>query len=312
MMNMKPIQTSLQRWINDNDAFKQRHAAMKKEILSHPEIVAFLNEHPQITDVEIEKRLNKLYEYITQSVQCDRCKNYQSCKNILQGYSPILQYVNDEIHLAYEKCQNHLQFEKVEKSQKLIQSIYMPREILNARIENIEIDAHRSQAIKELTLFLDQAEKALPERGLFFSGPFGVGKTYFLGAIANRLKEFNISSMLIYMPEFVREIREAIRDNSVQEKINIFKQADVLMLDDIGAETLSAWFRDEVLGSILQYRMMEKLPVFFTSNYTMNQLEEILATTTKGEVERVKAGRIMERIKQVSKEVRVNGENRRN
>src|SRR5690625_522349 len=311
MMNMKPIQNSLQRWINDNDAFQKRHQKMKKEILSHPEISAFLNKYPQITDHEIDKHLNKLYEYTTQSVQCDRCRDFTSCQNILPGYSPLLQYVNDDIHLAYEKCHNHLQHEKVAQSQRLIQSIYMPREILQARIENIAIDAYRSQAIKEITMFLDHAKDTLPERGLFFSGPFGVGKTYFLGAIANRLKEFDISSMLIYMPEFVREIREAIRDNSVQEKINIFKQADVLMLDDIGAETLSAWFRDEVLGSILQYRMMEKLPVFFTSNYTMSQLEEILATTTKGDVEKVKAGRIMERIKQVSIEVPVKGENRR-
>lgn len=312
MIEMKPIQTSLQQWINNNDAFKQRHDAMKKEILNHPAIIAFLNEHPQITNIEIDKRLNRLYEYITQSIQCDRCESYQSCKNMLQGYSPILQYSNDEIHLTYEKCQNHLQYEKVEQNQKLIQSIYMPREILDARIENILVDANRTKAIKETAKFLDDAKTALPERGIFFSGPFGVGKTYFLGAIANRLKQFNISSMLIYMPEFVREIRDAIKDNTVQEKINVFKQADVLMLDDIGAETLSAWFRDEVLGSILQYRMMEKLPVFFTSNYTMKQLEEILATSTKGEVERVKAGRIMERIKQVSNEVIVDGENRRN
>lgn len=312
MMEMKPIQTSLKRWINDNDAFKQRHEAMKREILSHPEIVAFLEMHPQITDEEINKRLNKLYEYMTQSIQCDRCKNYDNCKNMLQGYSPILQYVNEEIHIAYEKCQNHLRYEKVEQSQQLIKSIYVPKEILNARIENIAIDTHRSTAIKEISKFLDDAKNELPERGIFFSGPFGVGKTYFLGAIANRLKQFNISSMLIYMPEFVREIRDSIKDNTVQEKIEVFKQADVLMLDDIGAETLSAWFRDEVLGSILQFRMMEKRPVFFTSNYTMKQLEDILATSTRGDVEIVKAGRIMERIKQVSNEVKVDGDNRRN
>lgn len=311
MVEMKPIQTSLQRWINDNDGFKQRHEQMKREILAHPTISAFLREHPQITDEEIDKRLNKLYEYMTQSIQCDRCESYKTCKNMMQGYSPILQYINDEIHISYEKCHSHLQYEKVEQSQKLIQSIYMPREILQAKIENIAIDSDRSSAIKEISTFLDAAQNELPARGLFFSGPFGVGKTYFLGAIANRLKQFNVSSMLIYMPEFVREIREAIQDNTVQEKIDIFKQADVLMLDDIGAETLSAWFRDEVLGSILQFRMMENRPVFFTSNYTMKQLENILATTTKGDVDRVKAGRIMERIKQVSREVNVDGANRR-
>lgn len=312
MIEMKPIQSSLQRWINDNDAFKQRLEGMKKEILNHPEIRLFLEKHPQISDQEITKRLNKLYEYITQSIQCERCTSYNACKNMLQGYSPILQYVNNEIHLSYEKCTNHLRFEKMEQKQKLIQSVYMPKEILQARMSNIYPDYHRTLALKEADDFLEAAKNSLPEKGLFFTGPFGVGKTYLLGAIANELQEDNISSMLIYMPEFVREIREAIQDNTVQKKINIFKQADVLMLDDIGAETLSAWFRDEVLGSILQYRMMEKLPVFFTSNYTMKQLENILATSTKGEVEKVKAGRIMERIKQVSKEVKVAGKNRRN
>lgn len=311
MIYMKSIQTSLQRWINENEQFKQRHEQMKREILNHPDIKKFLDEHPEITDVEIDKRLNKLYEYTTQSIQCDRCENYHSCMNIVKGYSPILQFVHGEIHLSYEKCQNHLMEEKRQEKQQLIKSMYIPKEILLARVENIVATEDRKIAIKELTSFLDEAEKSLPEKGLFFSGPFGVGKTYFLGAIANRLKEFNYSTIIIYMPEFVREMRDAIRDNTVQEKIDVFKKADVLMLDDIGAETLSAWFRDEVLGSILQYRMMESLPVFFTSNYTMDQLEEILATSTKGDVEKVKAGRIMERIRQVSKEVIVHGENRR-
>src|SRR5699024_7759224 len=115
---------------------------------------------------------------------------------------------------------------------------------------------------------------------------------------------------LIYMPEFVREIKSSLRDDSVDETMNFFKQADVLMLDDIGAEMQSARFRDEILGSILQYRMMERLTVFFTSNYSLEQLERLLATTRDG-IERVKAGRNIERIKQVSKEVLVDGYNRR-
>lgn len=82
------------------------------------------------------------------------------------------------------------------------------------------------------------------------------------------------------------------------------------MLDDIGAETQSAWFRDEVLGSILQYRMMEQLPVFFTSNFNLQELIGQLEET-RGKVEQVKAKRIIERIKQVSNIVKIDGENRR-
>lgn len=310
-MKMKPIQHSLQKWIQNNESFQERHNAMKREITSHPLVRSFLQAHEEITDEQIDRNLNKLYEYITQSHQCDRCTSVETCKNMLQGYSPILEYKNEEIHISYEKCRNRLAEEAQTEQSDLIKSVHIPKEILEARIDKVHVDQERTNAIKSMTQFLNAAEEKLPERGIYFSGPFGVGKTYLLGVIANRLKQFNISSMLIYMPEFVREMNASIKDNTVQQKVDAFKKADVLMLDDIGAETLSAWFRDEVLGAILQYRMMEKLPVFFTSNYTMDQLEEILATTTRGDVEKVKAGRIMERIKQVSIEVPVNGKNRR-
>lgn len=312
MMYMKPIQSSLKRWIEQNDSFKERHAAMRQEILAHPEIKRFLAQHPDITDKQIEKRLNKLYEYTTQSIRCSNCTNYPTCQNIVQGYYPTLSFINNEIHVAYEKCPNHEMYEKREAEEDLIQSIYMPKEILHARMRHLyRDDPRRAEAVNQALQFIHEAETGLPNRGLFLSGPFGVGKTYLLGAIANELQQHQIASMLIYMPEFVRLMREAIQTNTVQEKMDAFKRADILMLDDIGAETMSAWFRDEVLGSILQYRMMENLPVFFTSNYTMEQLEKILATSTKGGFEEVKAGRIMERIKQLSHEVVVVAKNYR-
>lgn len=308
---MEPIQSSLKRWIDENDTFKQRHETMRQDILAHPHIKLFLEQHPEITDGEIEKRLNKLYEYTTQSIRCHQCENYQTCNNIVQGFFPTLSYVNNEIHLSYEKCPNHEIYEKRAAEDNLIQSVHMPKEILHARMNELYPDPKRSDAVMQADRFIDEAKTRLPDKGLFLSGPFGVGKTYLLGAVANELQQQNITSMLIYMPEFVREMREAIQTNTVQEKIDLFKKADVLMLDDIGAETMSAWFRDEVLGSILQYRMMENLPVFFTSNYSMEQLERILSTSTKGGFEEVKAGRIMERIKQLSREVVVMAKNYR-
>lgn len=46
------------------------------------------------------------------------------------------------------------------------------------------------------------------------------------------------------------------------------------MIDDIGADSLSSWLRDDVLGVILQYRMQEELPTFFSSNLSLTQLEQ--------------------------------------
>lgn len=311
MSHMEPVQFSLKKWMQENDDFQENYLKIKREVLSDPEIKEFISLNPQLTRQEIEKNLIKLYEYKTQSKQCHKCTSLDGCMNILPGYSPILHTDNGEIRLAYEKCHQHVTFEKQKMQQNLIQSLYMPKEILNAEYDKLDVDVERSQAIREASKFLEQAKTELPAKGLFLTGPFGVGKTYFLGAIANKLKELNVSSMLIYMPEFVREIKTSIQDNSINEKIDYFKNADVLMLDDIGAETQSAWFRDEILGSILQYRMMERLPVFFTSNYSLEQLQGQLASTNRGGVEKVKAGRVIERIKQVSNEVSLFGDNRR-
>ena len=79
----------------------------------------------------------------------------------------------------------------------------------------------------------------------------------------------------------------------------------MLLLDDIGAEYLTPWSRDEVLEPILQYRMDEKLPTFFTSNFDYSGLEKHF--TINGE--NVKAKRIIERVKYLSKEVRLKCKN---
>ena len=309
---MEPIQTSLKKWMRENQSFQTFYAEMKQEVLRDPDIQELLKKHPSLTNQDIEKQLMKLYEYHSQNKNCANCPSNGCANNVLPWYKPRIEVEGNEIHLYYEKCKYKLQQEEQNKKANLIKSLYMPKDILQASLRNLDdADQNRHKAIREVVTYVSKIGSKMPEKGLYFYGPFGVGKTYFLGAIANELADKNISSMLIYMPEFVREIKSSLKDDSLNEKVERFKKVPVLMIDDIGAESISAWFRDEILGSILQYRMMERLPVFFSSNYSLSQLEKHLATSTKGDIEELKAGRIIERIKQVSKEVSIFSENRR-
>ena len=96
------------------------------------------------------------------------------------------------------------------------------------------------------------------------------------------------------------------------EKLDAVKRSPILMIDDIGADAMSSWIRDEVFGVILQYRMQEQLPTFFSSNFTMDELEQHLSVTQRGDEEPLKAKRIMERIRYLTKEIEMTGRNRRN
>ncbi|MFC0522371.1 primosomal protein DnaI [Pontibacillus salicampi] len=307
---MEPIQTALKKWMRESKNFQQHYDSMRQAILRDKDVQQILEQNPHLTEQDIERHLIKFYEYESQSKRCENCPSLNECKNLVPGYSPSLHVEGQSVRLTYEMCPNKRQHQEQSEKRSFISSLHMPKDILEAKFKDLDPD-DRYEAIRQAMNYTENYDSENGQKGLYFYGRFGVGKTHLLGAIANKLANKRIPSYLIYMPEFVREMKSSLGDNTLNEKIEKFKTTPVLMIDDIGAESMSSWFRDEVLGSILQYRMMERLPVFFTSNYSLKDLEKHLMTNTRGEVEELKAGRIIERIKAVSKPVEVIGQNRR-
>ena len=143
-------------------------------------------------------------------------------------------------------------------------------------------------------------------------GSFGSGKTYIVAALLNEFAKKNYKTVLMYYPEMLNKLKSTFdnTNESFSEMLETIKKCDFLLIDDIGAESVSTWSRDEILGTILQYRMQEKLATFFTSNLTIEELEEHLSISSKG-VEKVKARRIIERIKQLCDIIIMISENKR-
>lgn len=262
----------------------------------------------------VERSLPKLYEYITQSTQCCNCGNTENCTNYLKGFIPKLVISQNAIDLEYEKCEQKILEDERRDIASMISSMHMPKDVLQATLKDLLIDNHsRVEIANQAADFIAQYKSSgeLPGKGFYLYGEFGVGKSFVLGAIANELASMKIQTVVVFVPEFLREMKNSIQDQSLQEKIDYVKKAPVLMLDDIGAETLSSWTRDEILGTILHYRMSEQLPTFITSNFDYDGLEHHLAQSQRGDVEVVKAARIMERIKAITIPIQMGGENRR-
>lgn len=293
--------------------FQEHYERLKGEILQDPDVKAFLEKHREdITDGMIERSLGKLYEFVSQCKNCEHCTSLEECKNIIPGYEPKLVLDRNSINIHYVPCRWKLLEDERKKAASMIQSLHIPKEILEAQMSSVLIDTpSRIQAVDKAENFIAEYDGKNFMKGLYIYGPFGTGKTYLLGAIANALAEKGIPSMIIYVPEFIREMKQAIGNNTLNEKVDAIKTIPILMFDDIGAESVSSWVRDEVLGPILQYRMLEKLPTFFTSNFNLDDLEHHLTYSQRGEEEKVKAGRIMERIQYLSEPVKLDGPNRR-
>jgi primosomal protein DnaI len=295
-----------------NENFQKRYEEQRRQVLDHPDIHEFLTAHQNELDQNtIEKSMSKLYEYTQQSKECNRCESLDGCINFMKGYHPDLVLVRNSIDVVYKRCPRKVMADEQKKNQKLIKSLHVPRDILEATFEQFEGDLGRLDAGDRAATFLMNYEAGLKPKGLYLYGKFGVGKSYLLGAIANELAKKQIPTMIVYVPELLREMKSAIGDSTLNEKLEALKKEPILMLDDIGAEAVSSWTRDEVLGPILQFRMLEKLPTFFTSNFDFQGLEHHLTYSQRGEEEKMKARRIMERIRSLSDPVLVDGPNRR-
>lgn len=309
---MENIRETLNR-ISNRDDFQKRFTMIRQEIMSHPDVRAFLLEHQdEISGPMIDRSLGKLYEFVSQSRGCKECPSLEQCKNIIPGYEPELVLVNNGIDVHYVPCRLKRLVDEKKKMENRIQCLYMPKDILQASLGNVILDTdNRMQAVDKVEQFISNYGSEHFQRGFYFYGPFGTGKTYLLGAVAHELAGIGISSIIVYVPELIREMKQAISDHTLNEKIDMLKKAPVLMFDDIGAEAVSSWVRDEVLGPILQFRMLERLPTFFTSNFNLNELEHHLTYSQRGEEEKLKAARIIERIKFLAEPVPIDGPNKR-
>jgi primosomal protein DnaI len=309
---MQNINETLKKLAN-NQNFQARYEALRQQVMNDKRVKEFLEENAEhITREMLDQSMTKLYEFTNQSKGCEDCKSLKACKNMIQGYEPELFIRGNYIDIKYDQCKKKVMHDEQQKHARLINSIFVPKEILNASFGDIELDDQgRFKAIKMAKDFVENYQPGTKQKGMFLHGPFGTGKSYILGAIANELAQKQVSSLIVYVPEFFREMKNAIGDHSVNDKLEAIKKANVLMLDDIGAETMSSWARDEILGTILQFRMLENLPTFFTSNFDLKGLEHHLTHSQRGEEEQLKAARIMERIKYLADPVKVEGKNRR-
>lgn len=306
---MESIQSSLKQW-TENNKLQDKLNEAKAKLLRDPIVKKALQDVP-VTDEIIEQGLVKLYEFQKERHHCENCPGLAACPNMMKGYQPEIRLTRRTLDLHYHSCSLKQQEEKQKIERQLMKSLYVPKEILKATFDTLDRDTEREEASRIALSFALTTKPGETGEGLYFYGKFGVGKTHIMGAVANELRDRGIDSYIVYTPDFFREMKQSIGDGTFQEKLDMVKQAQVLILDDIGAETISGWIRDDVLGAILQHRMLEKLPTLFTSNYDYDELEEHLSYSERGGIEELKAKRIMERIKHFTTFVTVEGKNRR-
>jgi len=260
-----------------------------------------------IDDKILMQYTSLLEESTSEYKNCCNCKSILECKNKIEGFAYLPRVSGDNLIFEYKPCKYKNELESKNKYLKNVRYFNTPIELQEASIDKIyKTDKKRFKVINYLLDFMDNYLNDSKQKGLYLHGNFGCGKTYLIASILNELATKNIKSAIIFWPEF---LRQAFYDD-FNEKFDYVKNVPILLIDDIGAENLTAWNRDEILCPLLQYRMENKLTTFFTSNLTIDELKQHLSNSKNG-VDEVKAGRIIARIEQLTEDIEMISKNLR-
>mgnify|MGYP000891728942 FL=1 len=277
-----------------------------QKIMKDPDVAAFIQQESLNQD-ELNRSISKFNQYITERDKFLR----GDTDYIAKGYKPILVMNHGYADVSYEETPELIAAEKEAAIKNRLKLINLPATLKKASLAQVDLDdLGRLPIFEKLLAFVEQYPAI--QKGLYLYGDFGVGKSFMMAALAYDLSEKRgVSSTLLHYPSFVIDVKNAIGDGNVKTLVDEIKLSEVLILDDIGAEQSTAWVRDEILQVILQYRMQENLPTFFTSNFNFEELELHFAKGKHGNDETWEARRVMERIRYLAEETRLEGVNRR-
>ncbi|MGM0217468.1 primosomal protein DnaI [Enterococcus sp. AZ126] len=308
---MEDVGKEMSKIIQSRD-MSERYNELVEVVLKDTDVQQFIEEHRErLTDEDIQKSYSKLYEF----VQEKRKYQLNDPTMIAPGYEPQLTLNFHYIDVTYVPTEALIAKQKEDEIRKRVRAMDMPKDVREASLNRFDTASQgRAQAMAETMKFLNEYTSNPKEfhKGLYLQGTFGVGKSFLLGAIANSLAERGFITTIVHFPTFTVEMKQAIGKDMVGPKLDAVKKSPVLMIDDLGAESMTSWIRDDVLSVILQYRMQEQLVTFFSSNLDLKDLEKHLSVTQRGEQEPLKARRIMERIRYLAQEITMSGNDRRN
>ena len=109
---------------------------------------------------------------------------------------------------------------------------------------------------------------AHPDGWLVLVGQYGCGKTHLAAAIANESLRMKMNPIIAVVPDLLDYLRTTFgpdADASYDERFNAFRDADLLILDDLGTENATPWAREK-LFQIINHRYNERAPLVVTTN----------------------------------------------
>lgn len=145
----------------------------------------------------------------------------------------------------------------------------LPDRYRNKRFHDFDTKGYDNQAyIDKIIDRLNEINPRQMSKGLYIQGGVGRGKTLFASCIFNIFIE-EMEVRFIKTSNLIGKIIDSFNGKAFD--VDKYKEAEFLILDDLGVEKTTE-FAEGVLFGIIDYRYERKLPTVITSNIALDDL----------------------------------------
>ena len=286
-----------------DESFKKNKENSINDLMKDNNIIKVLQKF-NLTRRDIEENWIEFLDYKEDLDSCIGCKSLQSCPKISKGMVRCFNYYNGEISLSLQPCHFGQSYYA---DQKILSDILLKNisdKILLTKPSDLTIIKDPESNGKAVVKILSDYIKNPENKGIYLYGQGGCGKSTLMGFLIRCLVTKGYKCGFIHFPTFLMDIKASFGNEGINNSIELMKNLDYLVIDDVGGENVTPWSRDEILSAVIAYRLQNQKATFFTSEYSLERLKKIYSLKT-GDKENVE--RLISRMKAISKPVELKG-----
>lgn len=275
----------------NDDSFNKNKENSINELMNDHNIIKVLEEFG-LNRHDIEENWIDFLDYKEDLDTCIGCQSLKSCPKISKGMVRVFNYYNDEVKLTLHPCRyGQAHFD----DQKILNDILLKnvsnKLLLTKPSDLTIIDDLESNGRVVVKMMMDYIKEPT-HKGFYLYGEGGNGKSTIMGFLIRCLVSKGYKCGFIHFPTFLMDLKSSFGSdgtNRSNSSIELMKNLDYLVIDDVGGESVTQWSRDEILSSVIGYRLQNQKATFFTSEYSLEKLKKFycLKASDKDRVDRL-------------------------